>query len=314
MKSLSNAILVVLVTASLAAVARADTLYVVERVDRDTSTGGGYWSTKIEAYDWATGDVVASAAFSTADTVKVEGLALSPDGSILYVSDRQSMIRTYNPATGELLDGSFVALPSFAYGLVCDSAGNIYASMKNKSIAKITPAGVVNTTWGDPPSRHSTDLEIHGNTLYGAMESDGVATYDLDVGGSPTTLGGASSKICGFAMAPNDTIYSVPYDGEAKIFQWEAPYTSGTQTALSSTTFIGPRDIDYVDGALYVGSMGGVYKYDLLTDIRSTLVDLSGGSYPLASQLELLIPEPGTFVLLATGLIGLLCYAWRKRR
>ena len=25
-------------------------------------------------------------------------------------------------------------------------------------------------------------------------------------------------------------------------------------------------------------------------------------------------PEPGTLVLLATGLIGLLCYAWRKRR
>ncbi|MCD4728661.1 MAG: PEP-CTERM sorting domain-containing protein [Pirellulales bacterium] len=26
------------------------------------------------------------------------------------------------------------------------------------------------------------------------------------------------------------------------------------------------------------------------------------------------IPEPGTLVLLATGLIGLLCYAWRKRK
>ena len=27
-----------------------------------------------------------------------------------------------------------------------------------------------------------------------------------------------------------------------------------------------------------------------------------------------LIPEPGTLALLATGLIGLLCYAWRKRK
>ncbi|MCD4726183.1 MAG: PEP-CTERM sorting domain-containing protein [Pirellulales bacterium] len=26
------------------------------------------------------------------------------------------------------------------------------------------------------------------------------------------------------------------------------------------------------------------------------------------------IPEPGTLALLATGLIGLLCYAWRKRK
>ena len=26
------------------------------------------------------------------------------------------------------------------------------------------------------------------------------------------------------------------------------------------------------------------------------------------------IPEPGTLTLLVTGLIGLLCYAWRKRK
>ncbi|MBU4273117.1 MAG: PEP-CTERM sorting domain-containing protein [Planctomycetes bacterium] len=26
------------------------------------------------------------------------------------------------------------------------------------------------------------------------------------------------------------------------------------------------------------------------------------------------IPEPSTLALLATGLIGLLCYAWRKRK
>jgi len=26
------------------------------------------------------------------------------------------------------------------------------------------------------------------------------------------------------------------------------------------------------------------------------------------------VPEPGTLALLAAGLIGLLCYAWRKRR
>ena len=31
-------------------------------------------------------------------------------------------------------------------------------------------------------------------------------------------------------------------------------------------------------------------------------------------QFALVIPEPSTLALLATGLIGLLCYAWRKRR
>lgn len=31
-------------------------------------------------------------------------------------------------------------------------------------------------------------------------------------------------------------------------------------------------------------------------------------------KIEGTVPEPGTVVLLATGLIGLLCYAWRKRK
>jgi hypothetical protein len=27
-----------------------------------------------------------------------------------------------------------------------------------------------------------------------------------------------------------------------------------------------------------------------------------------------IVPEPGTLILLVTGLLGLLCYAWRKRK
>jgi len=34
-----------------------------------------------------------------------------------------------------------------------------------------------------------------------------------------------------------------------------------------------------------------------------------GGSFTIPP-----IPEPSTLLLLASGLVGLLCYAWRKRR
>jgi hypothetical protein len=39
------------------------------------------------------------------------------------------------------------------------------------------------------------------------------------------------------------------------------------------------------------------------------LSELSTGGTGLS-----IVPEPGTLVLLATGLLGLLCYAWRRRR
>jgi hypothetical protein len=32
-----------------------------------------------------------------------------------------------------------------------------------------------------------------------------------------------------------------------------------------------------------------------------------------ASIPGVLVPEPSTLILLATGLLGLLCYAWRRR-
>ena len=45
----------------------------------------------------------------------------------------------------------------------------------------------------------------------------------------------------------------------------------------------------------------------LNTNFDANFVNGGGGTLTV-------IPEPGTLALLATGLIGLLCYAWRKRK
>ena len=39
-----------------------------------------------------------------------------------------------------------------------------------------------------------------------------------------------------------------------------------------------------------------------------------GTTWQLEAVTNQLAPEPGVLMLLATGLIGLLAYAWRKRR
>ncbi len=64
----------------------------------------------------------------------------------------------------------------------------------------------------------------------------------------------------------------------------------------------------YIDNAT-------LYQCDSYAEAQS--IEATGGCYMNedTGQYELgVVPEPSTFVLLATGLIGLLAYAWRKRR
>ena len=83
-------------------------------------------------------------------------------------------------------------------------------------------------------------------------------------------------------------------------------------------------DVDFINGNLYATGRyeedGYVVKIDAATGDTSTWVSFSSdgeGSTPdyypgwLAGEA---VPEPSTFALLATGLIGLLAYAWRKRK
>ncbi len=53
---------------------------------------------------------------------------------------------------------------------------------------------------------------------------------------------------------------------------------------------------------------------EIITVSAQNLVSTGGGIGGISIMAFDPIPEPGTLVLLATGLVGLLCYAWRKRK
>ena len=97
---------------------------------------------------------------------------------------------------------------------------------------------------------------------------------------------------------------------------------------------------EYLDGTLPGGDPIWHFQDDAVSGIISVAIDATGGvtmdqtgyapqhywdtvdgpqpigqhSKDLAFELYTVVPEPGAIVLLVTGLVGLLAYAWRKRK
>ena len=97
-----------------------------------------------------------------------------------------------------------------------------------------------------------------------------------------------------------------------------ASTSDSSWTTIGSYTNNGSTDADEgdVDGARR-------HQFDLNSPVTATglrilvpwAADLGGAKANTIDEIEVYgTPEPSTIVLLATGLIGLLAYAWRKRR
>jgi len=79
------------------------------------------------------------------------------------------------------------------------------------------------------------------------------------------------------------------------VMEWSSPVYS-IVTALAGLPDNVPSGFDWTVNLVVQGSLDGN----------------TGWGYDFAGPVE--VPEPGTLALLACGLMGLLCYAWRKRK
>ena len=131
------------------------------------------------------------------------------------------------------------------------------------------------------------------------LASDGTNTYIL-----ANNFGGAGSS------GPDVPPRGVPFDVSVQV-------TIGGD--LSSVPVISTVTGTVPDAVADLSS--GQYKIDVLVGGNYPGDVLAGGSkywgcaHTLVDNVRLdIIPEPGTLFLLGMGLLGLLCYAWRKRR
>ncbi len=335
MKSYFSLILGVLVAAlatGIVAEVRGDLLYFSNAADKVSDK----YMVAIDTYDLSTGIAVSPPNFSfpNAQYPPWEGVAVH-DG-VLYAGggNVNGEVHKFNALTGAHIGtGAFVTAPNNVYGMDLDSDGNLYCGMApsvTSGIARVTPAGVIDSNWGYGlgTGTNIIDVEIFGSTLYAASCSggggnkEGIWTFDINTGGAGTQLSGtAGTRVDGLAIVSADTIYSVARGSSINILKWTL--SGGTWDSVVLTSMGGSyryaKDIDYIDGSLFVcatksSSAAAILK---ITDLSGTptVTEWALGSKKRAAFLATgPVPEPSTFVLLATGLIGLLCYAWRKRK
>ena len=170
-----------------------------------------------------------------------------------------------------------------------------------------TPGYVMTTPW-------NWESRTDGN---GPVNID---AWGMAGGADPqVTHNGSGAPISDFGCTWGANDIVLDCYGGAAIVQWKAP-VAGTAVAnvtfgaLSVTTYEGFNGVvvKTADGS------GGVTWSDTFTVNAGDCIAFATGGSSLTVFHETItvtsIPEPSTVVLLGSGLFGLLCYAWRKRK
>jgi hypothetical protein len=153
-----------------------------------------------------------------------------------------------------------------------------------------------------------------------AASTDQVVTYSMNmyVPSGAGTFGGISSyaSASGWSLNIFDvypfTDGTVKYYNEGDTKQQTAPGTFTTDAWISVQIVA-----DFTLGT-YTANVGGVTFSDVLnsnaTSVSRCYLSTSSGGIAFDNLSITTVPEPSTLLLTATGLLGLLAYAWRKRK
>lgn len=212
----------------------------------------------------------------------------------------------------------------------------------------VSPLAIVTPAWGDTLTLDSfTTLSIDGTYV-----ADITAAGNLDwaVSGISEKAGGTAIATLGygnttgdwlgntmhssyptFSFTDGDTTYgAASQTGVRAYYRFSDPSvvidlsagSSGTVTVWSGTggyldtytATLGALTASYTQTApVYYGKAVFSYHTDTAQQLTWNATSPNGGNSGIFAVAVSTVPEPGSIVLLAMGLMGLLCYAWRKR-
>ncbi len=200
----------------------------------------------------------------------------------------------------------------WGYGYAAlDGAG--HATMQQTAAYFQSTAVTVGELWGliNPSAGFTLEACLKTATQSGKSNSvdlilgggaDNSIAGWLKVGTSSVTWGHAAYALTPWATGDNASDYHtyrvVKYAGEDKFAVWRDKILLGDNLTNGYPYVTAGVGIRASIGAA-TGTTGGLTSFDYLR--------LTPGAFAPT-------PEPGTLVLLATGLLGLLAYAWRKRK
>jgi hypothetical protein len=226
------------------------------------------------------------------------------------------------------MKGSSIVAVVAAISLVCLAATAQAELVVNGDFA----SGLTNWTFIDIAGDGAARIDT--GSSYDHPDDGTNRNMEMFVGDySGTQKPGALQQNIGAALA--NTVYTLNWDGWNQTgsisgygsrtsqgtigLYWD---NGGTFTSLGTSTWALPEPAwgSAPASTVTVGASDPVIGkplYVMLTLVNTNSPYTGGGGWQAFDNISVTAvttPEPGTIVLLATGLIGILCYAWRKQK